>query len=143
MVSNMRRWDEPPPATPKQIDAWERFFALPMPDDLKSFLLASNGPVLWDAALNKELQTFGAHEAKETYQAFFFNENFSDGIPIALDGCGNFAAYIRRDAEILGVYGVASSMLGDPDATVFLCRSFSELVDLERRIDDCIAAGGA
>ena len=138
MVANMTFWNKPPPATAAQIDAWSQFFGVPMPADLRELLLTSNGPVLWDAALQKELQVLGAHEAEENYRAYCFNDTLPEAIPISMDGCGNFAFYIRRKDQILGVFCAGASVLGDPDETVFLCRSFLNLIDLERRIEDCL-----
>lgn len=137
MPATMVFQQKPPPATAEQIAGWEHAFGHAMPPDLRRLLTVSNGPVLWDRALDKELQILGAHEARAYYDAYAFAESLPDAIPICLDGWGVFAVYRVRNGEIDGVHAVAANDLFE-DAVARVCDDVDALIALGRRLEGFI-----
>ena len=66
----METYEQSGPASQSDIDSWEQFFAMKMPNDLSAILLRSNGTGLYDKNTNKELQVFSTQEAIESFSTF-------------------------------------------------------------------------
>jgi hypothetical protein len=130
----MKYHERPAPATDADLRLWETEFGTALPPDLRRLLRESDGPVLYDAATQKELQFLSARDAVEYYEAYQFAEYCPEAIPIALDGSGNFAVY-RRGAE--GVFGMSSGNLGWHD-TVGLADDVDGLIALPGMIERLI-----
>lgn len=132
----MKYIDKPSVAKQVDIKAWESFFNVKMPNDLQELLFSSNGPILYDEQIKKELQFLSTDDAISFYGAYGFNEACKNALPILLDGSSNFAVYNLEKGEINGIYGIPSGSLWD-DA-VKIGDTINDLVIDKQLIEDRI-----
>ncbi len=135
MAIEMRYDDKPPPAPEAEIADWERFAGVAAPADYRALLRESNGPILWNADLRKELQFFAAREVEAMYDAYRFGDYLPEALPICLDGAGVFAIFWRKDGRITGVYAAEAGVLF-PENCAYIGESVTELIAAERRVED-------
>lgn len=133
----METYEKSGPASLRDIESWEQFFAIKMPSDLSALLLRSNGTGLYDKDTNKELQVFSTQEAVEAFSAFEFQTYCSDAIPVSLDGCSNIVVYKKSDTGIVGLYAMALSNLGWEDSK-YLGSDFSQVVEMSETVDSVL-----
>lgn len=81
------------------------------------FLRESNGG---DFVINgREFQMFSAEEIPEFYEAYMFSVYMPFALPFAMDGCGNFYVFNKREHDD-GVYIVASGNMSWGNDECFL-----------------------
>lgn len=121
--------DRPDGATAGDIASWEKAFKMLMPEDLKQLLTLSNGPVLFDAATDKELQFWSVEEAIDAPDVYGLEDECPDAVPIAMDGSGNLVVYRKVSRRPAAVYAMASGNLGWEEA-VRVCNDVDGLIAL-------------
>lgn len=85
----------PPPATNEQIDRFERQFHLRVPDELRQWLLVTNGPCVGPGGVFG-IETKRAHLDIGRCLASHPVWIAKGWIPIAGDGCGNYYLAVTR-----------------------------------------------
>lgn len=133
----MEKHHTPAAATESDIQKWESFFNLAIPADLKALLLDANGPSLFDASIDKELQILSTQEAIEYVAAYEFNDYCDNATPVAMDGCGNFVVFKTISGETENLYAMAASNLGWEDA-VCLAASLTTVIDMQQSIESVL-----
>ncbi len=133
----MEIYEHKAPASIKEIESWEVFFHVSMPEDLKALLLKNNGPGLYAKDINKELQVLGAKEAIDYFDAYEFTKYCPDAIPICADGCCNFVVYKKVSGAVSGTYVMGMSEI-DWDDAKFLKATFAEVIEMRKRVEDVL-----
>lgn len=135
----MKFCESPDPASIESILEWEQFFRTKMPADLKALLEKSDGPILWEHSIQKELQILSAKDAVEFYAAYEFDKHCKDAIPVSMDGCGNFVVYKRNDSCTEKLYAMSADNLEWSDA-VYLKDNLTEVIHMKQRIEEVLYA---
>ena len=123
------------PVSAGEVSNWESYFSIQMPLDHRKLLSESNGSVMYDSSIDKELQVLSTSEAVEYFIDYDLIKYCSDSVPICLDGCSNIVVYKITDGLPCGIYAMSCSNIGWEDS-VFVCNSIFELVALRSSIDD-------
>jgi hypothetical protein len=106
-LGQVKYLEQPPGASKYSVDKIQSAYSATIPDDLRSFWQASDGPTLWFGF--KELQFFATAEVVE--DIYQLKTYLPGAIPLCLDGNSNICVARVEVSQIVGYYVAACSDL--------------------------------